>query len=375
VCVCDPNKHLFFLLDKKMSGIPSHILVEAKNDDAHAQWQVGRAYEKGMYGLEANRCEAVEWYTKAAMQGHAMAEGTLADYFYNGGMGGVKENEGYAFLLWQLAASHGEVRAMGDLGFCYAYGKGTKQDREKALTWMQRGKALGGEECSVLYLCKTFPEWYPPDRHIHPRTFTQPSAMFILASMYEDGQCGLPKNMTMCFCLTERAAILGDAEAQYRLCGLYLNVEKDDERAMYWLRKSAEGGYGAAQSSLGYHLGNGTCGMKKNPQEAIKWLTRSAQQGDAHGQFNLATRYDSQDEPGVAFHWYTQAAINDLVDAQYNTAWCYSEGEGTIRNHSMYVYWLRRAALNGDKQSQEELCSIDDRRATLFDVKEAKDWI
>ena len=64
------------------------------------------------------------------------------------------------------------------------------------------------------------------------------------------------------FAATKKDAESGDAEAQFRLGGLYdtgRGVPQDDAEAMKWYRLAADQGHAMAQHNLGgmYHLGQG----------------------------------------------------------------------------------------------------------------------
>ncbi|WP_141672980.1 tetratricopeptide repeat protein, partial [Gilliamella sp. wkB18] len=104
-------------------------------------------YPRGVYplseygqGVEPDLQKAIEWYQKAANQGHALAQTNLA-YFYLFGIG-VDKNENHAFKLYEQAAKQQFVPAIRTLAFMYMQGLGTKVDEYKAFTLLEQAYQL-----------------------------------------------------------------------------------------------------------------------------------------------------------------------------------------------------------------------------------------
>ncbi|MDR2855311.1 MAG: sel1 repeat family protein [Methanomicrobiales archaeon] len=103
-------------------------------DQGHvdAQFYLGQCYRAGN-GVEPDFEKAVEWYTKAADQGHAPAQSILG-VCYEMGNGVAKDLE-KAVEWYTKAADQGYASAQYSLGLCYENGKGVAIDKEKALEW------------------------------------------------------------------------------------------------------------------------------------------------------------------------------------------------------------------------------------------------
>lgn len=56
----------------------------------------------------------------------------------------------------------------------------------------------------------------------------------------------------------------------------------------------------------------------------------------------------------VQARWYLKAAEGGYVRAMYNTAICYSVGEGLSRSHKLARKWMKRAADRGHSKAQFE---------------------
>ena len=81
----------------------------AEQGNADAQNNVGWMYAEGN-GVPQNDRTAVKWYTLAANQGLALAQFNLGVMSY-AGKGGVMQDNIYAHMWWNLAASQGDENA------------------------------------------------------------------------------------------------------------------------------------------------------------------------------------------------------------------------------------------------------------------------
>lgn len=195
----------------------------------------------------------------------------------------------------------------------------------------------------------------------------------------------------------------GDADAQFNL-GVMLSkgegVNKDENEAVYWYRKSAEQGNPRAQNNLGTMYENGS-GVTKNINTAIEWYSRafqqgnkiaqynleqimitkkkndeksvnnqyphtkteiellleSAQQGDPNAQFELAMKY-YEGSNGVkkdykkAVKWWRKVAEQGNADAQFNVGLMYANGNGVIKDEAEAFKWWHKSAEQGSKDAQ-----------------------
>lgn len=114
----------------------------AKNGDCDAQYEVGLWYYLGMAGLKQNHDKAMEWWTKAAEQGHTAAAGMLGcSYLFE-----KSETRDSALgMKWmRVAAQGGDASAQYLMGLgCYlGYGEEPK-DLQEALMWWGKSCAVG----------------------------------------------------------------------------------------------------------------------------------------------------------------------------------------------------------------------------------------
>jgi hypothetical protein len=102
------------------------------------------------YDAEKNKDieKAFMWYTKAAMEGHAQAQFSLADMYLESFN---QPNFEKAFYWCELSAQQNNVNAQFYLGRMYLGGQGVKKDFEKAKFWLQR--AADQSDCEACFYC------------------------------------------------------------------------------------------------------------------------------------------------------------------------------------------------------------------------------
>ena len=92
-------------------------------------------------GGEADLSGAIEWYQRAARQGHASAQYVLASLYQHGE--GVEANEAEAAKWFKAAAAQGVAAAQLLLADCYLRGRGVPEDYVLAYVWFNHAAAQG----------------------------------------------------------------------------------------------------------------------------------------------------------------------------------------------------------------------------------------
>ena len=97
-------------------------------------------------------------------------------------------------------------------------------------------------------------------------------------------------------------------------------VEENNEKAFYWIKKSAEQGYSIAQLYTGmmYFCGHGT---ERDYYQSFKWLEKSAHQGQP--------------------------------EAAYYLSWHFKNGWGVGEDSEKWEYWLKKSAADGYEGAQD----------------------
>jgi TPR repeat protein len=223
-------------VDEKISSLVS----QANFGEARAKFELGEIYQRG-YGVPQDYKKAVDWYRKAAEQGHSDGQLGLARMYSNGW--GVPKEEAEALKWYRKAAENGNLHAQYDLSSMYVGGHGVRKDFDRGIEWFLKAAKTG--EYGVGGNC----------------IFREPVAVRKLAIRAENG----------------------DVQAMHELAYGYLVgrelLKKNLEEAVKWFLKAAEKGHSRSQSYLGvlYESGHG---VPQSDSEAVKWYRMAAEQED-----------------------------------------------------------------------------------------------
>ena len=102
-----------------------------------------------------------------------------------------------------------------------------------------------------------------------------------------------------------------------------------------------------------YDNGNG---VSENDATAAKWYTKAAEQGNVDAQYNLGNLYRFGDgvaqNDATALKWYTKAAEQGAAGAQLNLGLMYAKGEGVPENNMPAYMWINLAAAQGHEYAK-----------------------
>ena len=108
----------------------------AEAGDAVAQFNIGYMHEFGE-GVTSNHVLAAKWYERAADQGDARAQHSLANYYFTSG------SYATATKWYQQSAEQGLAEAQADLGASYGLGQGVPQSYIYAHMWSNISSLTG----------------------------------------------------------------------------------------------------------------------------------------------------------------------------------------------------------------------------------------
>ena len=90
-------------------------------------------------------------------------------------------------------------------------------------------------------------------------------------------------------------------------------------------------------------------------REEISWLRRAAQNGEVDAQFDLACAYADGDgvpqNPRTAFRWFRKAAEQGDREAMTAIGYCLLNGEGVDADHGAAVDWFKKSIELGDRDA------------------------
>jgi len=172
-------------------------------------------------GVGQDSAQAVRWFKKAAVQGHAVAQNNVGGCYYNGD--GVEQDYRQAVEWFEKAAEQGHKVAQNNLGECYYYVNGVSSSFEEAVRWFI--KAAEQEEVN---------------------------AQYNLGICYTNGT-GTTPNDDQAFMWFLKAAEQDHVEAVYtlgRYCFFGIGTAIDVKQSFQWLNKAIELGHPDARKMI-----------------------------------------------------------------------------------------------------------------------------
>lgn len=284
--------------------------------------------------------EAKAILQKLADRSMPFAQYYLADGLWTGLFNKGKEDYATAFQLFVAASKHGHAESSYRAALCYEFGWGTRLDTQKAyqfyrqaatknhpgamtrlgragltgdlgekqvreaIKWLKRATEAADttHNSAPFFLGELYVDGFGDDifkdETYAAQLFTQAAdlgnaeAAFRLGQAYEHGQLTCPRDPSLSVHFYTLAANKGHPEAMLAVCAWYLvgaepALEKDENEAYEWAKRSAEAGLTKAQYAMGYFTEMGI-GCRRDPLEANVWYVRAADSGDERAKARLA---------------------------------------------------------------------------------------
>ena len=105
-----------------------------------SNYNLGVMYFKGE-GVKADRLQGLEYFKKAADQGHMNAQFILGTMYDKGE--DVLQDRAFAARWYRKAAEQGHAQAQFNLGLMYTNGEGVEKDRKQAVPWLKKAASQG----------------------------------------------------------------------------------------------------------------------------------------------------------------------------------------------------------------------------------------
>jgi len=278
-----------------------------KNNSVRQHYDLAMRYHYGV-GVQQDCKEALKNFLIAGEAGHAESQYLLGEY-YNEGYGNTEINMPLAVQWYEKAATQGHGDAQATLGVCYVYGEGVKKNikkgRDLIRCGMEKGSVVGLVHAALQLISGKFllPNYKKAVRllqgAVEKRGLGVAVAQLILGIFYREGR-GIVRNLDKATELLTVAveeitseAQKGSCSGQYVLGMCYLHgwgVLEDAAEAVKWFHIVADRGDTTSQIELGECYLNGV-GVSRNVSEAIKWFQKAAEKGDAKTKVQLAHCY------------------------------------------------------------------------------------
>jgi TPR repeat protein len=339
-------------------------LTDIADHDPAIQHVIAGMFANGR-GATKNEGEAVQWYRKAAEQGFAPSQTSLACTYEHGR--GIAQDYSAALTWYRKAAAQGHARAQDNLGWMYRVGRGMTRNDHEAVEWFKKAAEQGNVSGQTNLAWMYMHGWgvnrdYAESHRLLKKAIEQnyARAQNDLGVMYQNGW-GVTRDDTEAVRLYQKAADQGWAIAQDNLGWMIRNgrgATKDYALATEWHRKAAAQGNASGMANLGYMYMNGL-GVEKDDAQALEWHHKAAAQGNAQGQTNIGWHYANgrgvARDMAEAARWYRKGADGGDRTAMNNLGELYEDGSGVTKNYAEAVQWFKKAAEQGNATGQYNL--------------------
>lgn len=337
------------------------FLLSAEQENAYAQYQLGKLYLSGNDSVVQDNEAALAWFQKSAEQNNASAQYALGKIYLSGEI--APKDVMRAKVLFEKSAGQGNAFAAYQLGKLYWNGEELDRNPEKAIAWWTKAaeqenpyacSALGkiyrngtDAEADSEKAEKYFRSAYQGFLEIE-KTEPNDNLEYRLGKMLYTGM-GVEKDDAAAEVFFQKSAEAGNVYAQYELAMLWLNDEtKDTDKAVSLLTESADGGNVTAQYALGKLYLEGEV-IQKDVLRAEKLFLKAAEQGNAFAQYQLGKLYlggeDSvKKDTGKAVWWLEKSAEQNNSFAQYQLGNLYLNGDGVPKDISKAESYLLASA-------------------------------
>ncbi len=280
---------------------------------------------------EGNDYSPVNDLELAIDQGCGLARETLGEFYLNGKY--VARNMPHGIELLKSAANQGSASAARKVGWNAINGTGMERSEQEAVKWYE----LAAERCDrEAQFILSQANWYFPSVEIDEK-----QRFHWLAESARRGHLSGMANLGWRMILHKddpeiakrgcqmiyHAAHRGDGDAQYKLGTLYRNgivVEQDDQKAVGWWKKSAEGGDQDGSYEYAYMLLYGI-GTERDPDLAERYFLSAFSEGNIDAAIGLGFIEHRVRLNHTKALGYLEYAAKHLSGDQKETATCLLE--------------------------------------------------
>ncbi len=328
--------------EKRLKRIEYKISNDVRMED-YLNYKVGCMYIDGN-GIESDIELGIEYLKQS---NSAFAKYKVGSIYYKGE--GVEQNYQLAFEYFESACNNEGQEPMP-----YALYNMAEMIENKAVTETDY-------KASDLYRIAF--ERYVADDEKSPDDKTE----YRIASMLLDGK-GVEPDLEKAIDYLKQSAEKGNQNAQYTLGKIYLSDEYgvyDFSTAVAYLEQSAEQGNQYAQYTLGKIYLSDDYGVE-DVDMAIMYLTRSAEQDNQFAQYTLGVIYSDEGFKGankdLAKEYFTKSAKQGNEYAQYKLGKLLIDEvavDGSYGfNFGLGLEWIKKSAEQGNQYAQYALGKI-----------------
>lgn len=304
-------------------------------------------------GLSCNVAFAFQTLLEQAAGGDAAAQNSVGCRYYYG-RDSVEQDYGLALQWWEKAAGQGHAAAVGNLGMCYRYGHGAERDSVKAVQLYLESMKAGNDSLFVATL----------DAAKSGTVFDE----VVMALCYQKGN-GVKRNNRKAAEYFEAAAGQQSADACRELALLCLNTGKKEDAAKWFLQSAGQGDLPSVYYSGLLRMDG--IGTERDTVAALGYLREAAERGFPQALFDLSGRYEKGDgvarDTAAALGYLREAAAKGSSRAQWEYACRLRDGKGVERDFHFAASWMALSVASGNNYAFQRIyCNPSKPDTTLF---------
>lgn len=288
-----------------------------------------------------------------AQQGEAADQNEVGGWYYRGRH--VERNYETALQWWSRAAQQGNALAIGNMALCYQTGNGIAADSVRAVQLYDRSLRTGNP-----HLFRSF-ENQAANGNVFAATY--------LAHCYKEG-IGTRKNVDKYIEYLTIAANKGSVSSRTELGLAYYN-RHDYTQAFNNFSMAALRGDVNATYFTGVLLLEGK-GVGQNLNEGVTYLMRAERRGHTRAAYRLGQCYlTGQGVPAnaeQAVMYFRLAAGRNLAVAQWALAECYMKGTGVAVDYELATYYFSRTLTSRGYNTKFSKFAADSISGTPYDL-------
>jgi len=281
--------------------------------------------------------ESLDQLTRKAEEGDVASQYLLGCRFFNGVEEGHKDYP-RAVEWFQKAADEGHSGAQSFLGFMYVTACGVSPDVESGMEWLQKSAAQTNEQAQ--YYLGSFHEM---GRGVEPDRF---EAMDWYMKAAKQGHLQSKKEL-------RRLRKTIDTARDAVVSNEWWNLSFDE------LKTSAEQGDSDAQRHLGIRY-KGYGGTEIDFEKSLYWLGKAAAQTNMSAHYSLSRLYGYATNVTVnqAFHHCSVSAEGGYRRAQCALGRYFRDGFGAAPDRTQALHWFMQAKKAGDSSAGKSIYSL-----------------
>ena len=231
----------------------------------------------------------------------------------------------------------GSGRIQAYLADCYAYGKGTEKNVDKAAA--AAGKAVSADLTAfdMVKLADSYVEG----------VFTKTDDTADTAEAAD----------------TTAAEAAAEGETEAETPAIPAEAEELYAKALDSIKTLADAGNIKAKKALGDYYFGGYAGIAQDYAKALELYTEAGEKGDADAQAQVGYiyQYGCGVDPDYekAMEWNNRAAQQGNAQGQAQIGWLYQQGLGVTQNLDEAGRWYTRAADQGNKWAEDRLAETE----------------